>query len=92
MNLIANPQNRDRIGKHQKRSNERVTWHPLPMSTNKYGFFGTPGEPTLPHEVLNDANKQGGVLGCAIEMKLHMQIRAKLLQRTLEGGGNRGLL
>ena len=31
------------------------------MSTNKNGFFGTPGELTLPHEVLNDANKQGGV-------------------------------
>jgi hypothetical protein len=27
-----------------------------------------------------------------IEMTLDMQIRAKLLQRTLGGGGNRGLL
>ena len=31
------------------------------MSTYKNGFFGTPGKLTLPHEVLNDANKQGGV-------------------------------
>ena len=27
-----------------------------------------------------------------LEVKLHMQIPAKLLQRTLGGGGNRGLL
>ena len=32
------------------------------------------------------------VLTWPIEMKLDMQIRAKLLQRTLGGGGNRGLL
>ena len=31
------------------------------MPTNKYGFFGTPGELTLPHEVFNGANKEGGV-------------------------------
>ena len=31
------------------------------MSTNRNGFFSTPGELTLPHEVLHDANKQGGV-------------------------------
>ena len=32
------------------------------------------------------------VLTWPIEMKLDIQIRAKLLQRTLGGGGNRGLL
>ena len=32
------------------------------------------------------------VLWCVIETALDMQIRAKLLQRTLGGGGNRGLL
>ena len=32
------------------------------------------------------------LLWCVIEIALDMQIRAKLLQRTLGGGGNRGLL
>ena len=32
------------------------------------------------------------LLWCVIEITLDMQIRAKLLQRTLGGGGNRGLL
>ena len=31
-------------------------------------------------------------LWCAIEMEPYIQIHAKLLQRTLGGGGNRGLL
>ena len=31
------------------------------MPTNRNGFLSTPGELTLPHEVLHDANKQGGV-------------------------------
>ena len=32
------------------------------------------------------------LLWCVIETTLDMQIRIKLLQRTLGGGGNRGLL
>ena len=44
-----------------KRPNERLTGNLLPMPTNKNGFFGTPGELTLPYDVLHDANKQGGV-------------------------------
>ena len=35
---------------------------------------------------------RNNVLWCVIETTLDMQIRAKLLQRTLGGGGNRGLL
>ena len=31
------------------------------MSTTKDGFFNTPGELTIPHGVLHDANTQGGV-------------------------------
>ena len=31
------------------------------MSTTSDGFFNTPGELTIPHDVLHDANKQGGV-------------------------------
>ena len=49
------------------------------------GCVGTPAERSVPTRLPK-------ALGWRIGISLDMQVRAKLLQRTLRDGGNRGLL
>ena len=39
-----------------------------------------------------EESEEEALLSLALEVEVNMQIRARLLQRTLGGGGNRGLL
>ena len=79
----------------KKRPNERLAGARHPMPTNKNGFLGTPGELTLPAEVIHDAHKQGGVailVNCVTlpaEMSQHDKALANYMHPP-QGGGSRG--